>query len=199
INVLSTSSVEKTKYIQKGIREKLLCNHCEQYFSVIEKYARGILYGGVEIQIAEEKSRILLKDIDYKKLKLFQLSLLWRASVAENDFFSELNTGPHEDILRQMLCARNPGDSYEYGCTMIFYALGEDKLMGELIRQPSLKWIDNHRCYKFVLGGCLWIFVVSKHSRNFIWRELFLTKDGNLTILKKKAKNDQELRKLIGI
>lgn len=201
INVLSTSPEEKTKYIQKGIREKLLCYDCEQGLSPLEDYGRRILYGPDVFPTEEQAHLMIIRDIDYARFKLFQLSLLWRASIAKNQAFSAVNIGPnHEDRLRQMLYAKNPGEAHECGCVPLLYAIGDDKPMAELIGPFSFfRRINSHRCYKFVLGGCLWIYVVSSHSRSFRVREWFFSEDGKLTVLKHKAKNDEELRRLLGI
>ena len=72
----------KTRPLQKGIREKLLCQNCEVQISVYEKYVRKILYDGTAITIQQFEDRIILSGLDYVKVRLFFLSLIWRMSVA---------------------------------------------------------------------------------------------------------------------
>jgi hypothetical protein len=56
---------------------------------------------------------------DYKKMKLFQLSILWRAAEATGEFFSAVILPTHHrERLRQMLLTENPGADHEYFCTM---------------------------------------------------------------------------------
>ncbi len=76
-----------------GIKEYLLCGTCEQKFQVNETYVRDLLYGNlppplqklligstVSLGVSEFKPDGLLgarkATVDYKKLKLFQLSIL---------------------------------------------------------------------------------------------------------------------------
>jgi len=56
---------------------------------------------------------------DYKKMKLFQLSILWRAAEATGEFFSAVILPTHHrERLRQMLLTEKPGADHEYFCTM---------------------------------------------------------------------------------
>jgi hypothetical protein len=196
-HVLSTIPEERNIIEQKGIREKLLCYDCEQYFSQLEDYARKVFYGGVEIGMKNDKNKILFEDIDYTKFKLFQLSLLWRASVSTVSLFSEVSIGPHEEKLRKMLINKNPGEYYEYGCSIIGLLMEGKRLADQMILKPESLRVDGQRCYRFILGGCIWLFVVSKHSKNFYGREFFLSKDGKLIILLQSAENTKFIAKLV--
>jgi hypothetical protein len=52
-------------------------------------------------------------------VKLFQLSILWRASVAKGDFFSKVKLKPrHEEEIRKMLLNGEPGKEDRYPCGM---------------------------------------------------------------------------------
>jgi hypothetical protein len=145
IHVLSTTPEEKNVMEQKGVREKLLCYDCEQYFSQLEDYARKVFYGGVEIGMRNDKNKILFEDIDYTKFKLFQLSLLWRASVSTVRLFSEVSIGAHEEKLRKMLINKNPGEYYEYGCSIIGLLMEGKRLADQMILKPESLRVDGQR------------------------------------------------------
>lgn len=189
LNVISTIAEEINRFEQKGLRERLLCHDCEQVLSPFEDYARRFFYGGVELQMTKDRNPISIKDVNYHKLKLFQLSLLWRASVSRLRFFAKVSLpSQQEERLRKMIINRDPGEAWDYGCMMIMLTEKKQPMDG-MIGQPEPLRVDGHRCYRFVLGGCLWIFVASKHARNFLYRELFLNKDGKLTMLVHSAKD----------
>jgi hypothetical protein len=84
--------------------EPLLCYDCEQKSSAFEDYAKRFFYGSSDpIRL----SLPLLPDpvftADYKKMKLFQLSILWRAAEATGEFFSAVILPTHHrERLRQM-------------------------------------------------------------------------------------------------
>lgn len=194
LNIMSSVPKEKNRFEQKGFREKLLCYDCEKVLSPFEDYARRFLYGGVELRMTKENNPIRIMDIDYHRLKLFQLSLLWRASVSRLRFFAKISLpSEHEERLRQMIIKKDSGQVWDYGCMMIMLQ-EKNHPMDEMIGQPEPLRIDGHRCYRFVLGGCFWIFVVSKHSRNFLYSELFLDKEGNLIMPVLSAKNTGLMR-----
>src|ERR1700693_6382835 len=72
---------------QHGMVEYLLCDECEQKFSALENYAKTLLYGTsnpIRLQLPLLKDSLFLAD--YKRLKLFELSILWRASEAKGEF-----------------------------------------------------------------------------------------------------------------
>ena len=79
IQMSGSSNVRK---VQKGFKEKLLCRECEDRLNKWETYAAKVLFGGVEIGFEQMQDRILLHNVDYKKFKVFELSLIWRAGVS---------------------------------------------------------------------------------------------------------------------
>jgi len=51
-----------------------------------------------------------IKDYDYSKLKLFFISLLWRASVSTHEFFQGVKVNKFENQLKKMIIENDPGD-----------------------------------------------------------------------------------------
>ncbi len=191
-HVVSTTPEDKNIMAQKGYYEKLLCKDCEQLLSPIEKYAREVFYGGVTIDLLADAPDRFIFCVDYAKMKLFQLSVLWRAGVAKGKFFAQVQLGPHEDIIRQMLIAGDPGDPLQYGCYLIAIHPDPKVSMDALILSPEALRVEDHRCYRFVMGGCLWIYVVSGHSDQIRHKDLFMNKSGELPLLKgPKAENTE--------
>jgi len=189
--IFSPEPTDKTKYEQKGIREKLLCWDCEQILNQYETYARELFYGKHEIQISEDSEKYILGNIDYRKFKLFQMSLLWRMSISTKRYFSEVDIGVHNNIISNLLFAGNPGKSYNYGCLMTVCLIEIKDIKPEVIATPFSTRIDNHKCYVFLLGGCSWVFIVSNHAQSFPHKEAFLKEDGDLKIYKGNAKNER--------
>ena len=193
--LLSTSDKEKTQCKQIGFREKLLCCDCDNSLSPFEKYTKELFY---KLLISDKwrRNTITFQGIDYKKLKLFQLSILWRASISQQDFFSEVRlTVEHQEKLRQMIFNKNPGEPHEYGCLMIGIRMEQDA-SDQIIIHPRPGRLEGHRCYIFTFAGCFWVFVVSRHSRNFLYRDSFLTKNGKLPMRLMEAKNIAIFQKL---
>src|SRR5687767_8293608 len=91
------SSSEKEKFIQKGIREYLLCQECELKLSRYEGYAINVIKNIPAFEEDLSGSFLFSNSVDYKLFKLFQLSILWRSSVSTNQMFANVNLGRHEE------------------------------------------------------------------------------------------------------
>jgi hypothetical protein len=111
---LSSVPTRRVQLFQKGLREFLLCEDCEQQFGRYEMYASKVFYGGTPISGSRRKNSVLLRSLDYKPLKLFFMSLLWRFGVTSIEYYKGAILGPHEARLRQMLLAENPGAYDDY-------------------------------------------------------------------------------------
>ena len=78
---------EKLSYLQKGLRERLLCGGCEQYLNRNgEQYASKVLKKMDETEIPAGERSTLVTGVEYRPFKLFLMMQLWRAGVASDDF-----------------------------------------------------------------------------------------------------------------
>ncbi len=180
----STDPKIDSRISQNQLKQKLLCPVCEQKIGKWEKYASEVLF-----QKSSEPKQIgiakVFSGIDYKKFKLFQLSLLWRASVSSLPFFInvDLSSGPHEEKIRYMLINENPGKYYEYGCILFFPEDKNLRSIVDVILKPVAFRFESFRGYRFCLNGLFWHFITSSHSDKFPYREGFLQENGDLPLL----------------
>lgn len=180
-HVLSTLQERQRPMEQKGIREKLLCGDCEQHLSVFEQYAREVLLGGVEVVVQNEGNLLKLTGLEYGKFKLFQLSILWRASISAHPMFSRVSLGPHEETIRKMIHSGNPGKQTDYPCVM-FGLTSESGIHGNFIDQPRKIHIDSHTTYRFVFTGFMWSFYVSSHKLPPLLIQVAINEEGKMVI-----------------
>jgi hypothetical protein len=177
---ISTDSEKQEKFLQKGLREKMLCSGCEGKFSVYEGYARGLIFGGVQTQSKQEAGRLLLKDVDYSRFKLFQLSLLWRMGVSESEFFKAVDLGPYAEKIRQMLLAGDAGDETQIPCAVTGVLMNGQP--GNWFVPPDRVKILGQHCYRIVICGMLFMFFVSNQKPPTETMEYFIKRDTSLTI-----------------
>jgi hypothetical protein len=175
---VNVSSSTNEKFIQKGLREYLLCQKCETKFSKYEGYASKLLQRIPKFYKDPSGNFIYSDQVDYKKFKLFQLSLLWRAGVSEN--FVQVNLGKHEEKIRYMLDEEIPGRFFDYGCWLVMYP--NPKKINRIIWSPATVKLDGHNGYKFMTGNLLWYFFVTSHSPKVEFQSLFLQESGLLKI-----------------
>lgn len=163
----------------KGEYEHLLCQECESSTAKWDDYARAVIlskpgektYG---ILTSATNGAIQVENVDYTLFKLFQLSILWRASASKRDFFEKVNLGLHENKIREMLLSEDPGKPDHYGCVMVAFMKNPRKLLHEMITRPESFHANGHRWYKFLFVGCGWMYVVSSHEKRFEHKKLFL-------------------------
>ena len=61
-----------------------------------------------------------------------------------------------------MLLNRDPGDQLKYPCLIMTY-LNLKQLPSEVVAQPSQSKVEGGIVYKFMIGGMIYVFFVSKH------------------------------------
>ena len=183
-HVLSSFKATKNAKLQKGIREPLLCEECENKLSKYERYISLVFTGATPIKSTRDGGLIIVEGLDYKKFKLFALSVLWRASVSTLPFFTQVNLGPHEEVIRQMIHNEEPGEIEAYPF-MLSPVVFENEVQTDLIIQPSWARLQGLYSYRFVFGGIVWVYVVSSQKPPDILLEATLSLEGRMTMLEK--------------
>lgn len=186
VQVLSTIPKQGSWREQKGLREKLLCDACEQKFSIWERYASLILKGGIPLTVRQESNIVHISGLDYEKFKLFQLSVLWRAGISSLKFFEKVRLGKHTEELRRLLLAGNPGPPERYGCFMFGLKHDSGTFTG-VIMQPGKVRLNSHTAYRFVFGGFLWAMLVSSHDLGAPLNQCTLSAAGDTVLLLRNA------------
>lgn len=168
--------------IQKGYRERLLCQDCEGILQKEERYFSQLWHHLDPLPQVVEGAYIVRSNFSFESFFRFHLSILWRASVARGAMFSAVRLGPFEEPLRQYLVGLTSTLPYEpsiYG--MILRRPGAHELWNRMIAGPTTTRIKGIRAYNFVFGGCSWFYFVSKKSTP-LPVSLRLTRPGVLTM-----------------
>lgn len=169
---------------QKGFSEWMLCTECEKKLNKWETYFANVwFHKGHRLRpLKLEEDLIFIKGLDYKKFKLFHLSLIWRAGISKRSEFDAVRLGPHSEKIRIMLWDENPGEPEDY--QFIGLAIRDAKTLGfydRLIRAFETSKLDRHQIYSVFSGGVMWEYWVSSHTFN---RQVppCLEKDGTLVM-----------------
>ena len=108
--ILEVSNIqEKLPKHQKGLRESLLCKDCEQHLNKYESYFADKWFQNQLIPTRMPEEMLTINGLDYNLFKLFHMSILWRAGIASRDEFVKVKLGNHEERLRQLVLADDPG------------------------------------------------------------------------------------------
>jgi len=172
----------------------ILCKTCDnEKIGKFENYAKTVLYGGNNIRrvnipnCINEKNKngiefTYCQGINYKKFKLFLLSVLWRSSISSRPFFSEVSLGEkHSENIRKMILYEEPGNIDDYPCVMTKYNKYNKKL--SFITNPK-KFKDTLGTrYSFFIGGIWYFYCVSKASIPRWFSECTLNKKNEMRII----------------
>jgi hypothetical protein len=130
---------------------------------------------------------IQVHGLEYDKLKLFELSILWRAGVSSLPFFSKVDLGVHKEALRLQLLNSDPGHPDRYGAILFGLKVGELAETLQVIAEPRPIRSFGLRAYNFTFGGFLWVFHVSSSDVPPTARLAFLREDGSRMICVRNA------------
>jgi hypothetical protein len=181
---------------QKGLREKLLCKSCESVICRYERYVSQLFSGAKVITSVRNGNAVFLSGIDYRKFKLFLLSVLWRAGISRLPFFRQVRLGLHEKTLREMLVAEDPGPSILYPC-IVDGVIHDGIPQFGLIVEPSFTRFEGHHCFRFLFGGLGWVFFVSSHSLPSAVTERVLNAEGRMVVVVRELKELEYLKLLL--
>jgi hypothetical protein len=179
--VMNVPSDGKEKFMQKGEREYLLCQECESKLSKYEGYTAKLI-SKIQNFPKDNSGLFVYSDcVDYKQFKLFQLSILWRASVSQRKMFAQVDLGSkHEERIRRMLVDEIPGKSSDYGCFIIMFP--NPKNLDKIIWSPARVKLFGHNGYKLMTGNLMWYFFVTSHAPNAEFQEFFVQESGMLRV-----------------
>lgn len=146
---------------RKGIYERLLCIDCEGILQKYEDYGKTILYDEVKPFIKQKRKAYYTTEYDYKKFKLFSLSLLWRASICNLSMFNLINLGPYEETLRDILFYEKLIQVNEFPCFIWQLQNGPSLADGVFMEIfPTKAKKDRKTVYHLIIDGLYFFFGV---------------------------------------
>jgi len=127
----------------------------ERLFSDWDNYAETLLLKernnfSVRKDFNGEILCLYLPTYDYAKLKLFFLSVLWRASVSSQTFFQKVDLGSHEQKVRHAILESDPGPQSFYSVVLArFTDIPVDHVA---MLDPFLERYESTNFYRLFLG-----------------------------------------------
>lgn len=165
----------------------ILCFDCDnRVLGGFESYASMVFHGGVR-GISSQNFRkpdglefSRLGGIDYKKFKLFLLSLLWKASISSRPFFQHVSLGAYEEKIRRMLLNGDPGKANAYPCVISSYRKRD--LPNEIIADPKKITTDGTLSFSFLVSGMLLVYKITENEQTDWVLEAAIKESGEMLI-----------------
>lgn len=144
-NGLMVSKGQHSKRLPIGIYDiEITCEECEKIFSRWDNYGSKFF---LNILTSNQKTikkdgidfGITINNVNYADLKLFLLSVLWRASACKHSFFDQISLMLFEKKLREMIISSNPGTSEDFACMISKFNIEKT----DVLHPPHKTRLDN--------------------------------------------------------
>lgn len=195
---------EHYEKLPTGIFDKnILCQSCESTYmkwdGCVKKFLDDPLkdqqayyhYQGAEIVCYE------LFNVNYKQLKLFILSSLWRWHVASYKSFNRIDLGPYFDKIRKQILEQNAGDDSEFEINLSKFIYKNGNIHFHII--PFRKKVEGINYYVFHVYGYTFYIKVDKQIKNDVMREIRLKENGYLALIMRDFDKSIEKQALINM
>jgi hypothetical protein len=154
LELMTNKAGEHIKKAPIGVYDRtIVCGKCEKIWQEWDEYAQQLLTDGPlngRIIYHENKALCYVVDsYDYQKLKLFFISLLWRAAVSSHPFFSKVSIGEFEDIAKWHIVSRAPGNSSDFSITLARF----ENPLAKPILDPHTEKFSDVNYVRFYLSG----------------------------------------------
>ncbi|MBU2875046.1 hypothetical protein KO508_13640 [Marinobacter salexigens] len=187
------------KRSQTGAYDKeIVCENCEQMFSPWDDYGYNFLFQELdEANYISDGGRAVAYNFgkcDVEKLKLFFLSVLWRASVSKHDIFHDVQLGPFEEKLRALLLSGDSGDNSEFAIALSKFDAPANKTG---ILAPDRTRYNGVNHYRFYMAGYMAAIKVSKSRSSETFEKLYFSPGKNVYCIIREFDKSGEYKALI--
>ena len=163
--------------------KNILCKECDAKLGVWDEYAQKLLLHSFNednaVYNGKEKAYYIIKDYDYNLLKLFFISMLWRASITSHHVFNRISAGPFEEKLKALILSNSPGEEEEFPITLAKFNDPELKF----ILDPHQDKFDNINYYRFYLTGFVAYIKVDKRISAGLHKKFKIKKDEPILVI----------------
>jgi hypothetical protein len=170
----------------------ILCGDCDRKMGPWDDYAQELLLKRFPeasvLQLDQQKVCWLIEGFDYPRLKLFFISLLWRASVSQQEFFKSFSVGPFEDQLRTLILNGKLGSSQSFA--VILARFGDSDITAML--SPQLETFEGVLFSKFYLTGFLVYIKVDQKPTPSLFADYCMRENSSLIVLSQNLHNSPD-------
>lgn len=192
--LVSNTPGEYPKRAPIGVYDRILCASCERRFDACDNYAVTALkqrLGTYErVEAGGSLVALVAKAIDYHLLKLFAVSVLWRAAVSEQNFYKRVQIGPFEEVARRMILAAEPGEPDNFASWWSFFDM--DWTPG--IMDPFKERWSGITAYRFYFGQVIGYIKVDRRPVPESFRDITLRPGKDLPLVARDFEKSKDLR-----
>jgi len=203
--LLSNSLGMRPKRSRTGVYDSgILCGTCDKVIGVWDEYGVRVLLQELRALSADSPTGVQTAfqrpNYDYNRLKLFILSVLWRASESSRDFSKKVKLGPCQERLFRMLRAEDPGAPEDFPIFLSAFTVnGRIPASGIPILDPYREKWDGVDAYRLYLGVIAAYVKMDHRPFSYPFAELMLRPERPLMILDRDYDRSQEKQVVLSI
>jgi hypothetical protein len=156
----------------------ILCQACEDKFAPFDDYAARLLiqreFQRESIDDEEGHLGYYIFDVDYRRLKLFGMSVLWRAAISSQDYFNYIRLGSHFFSLDRMVKDLNPGGPQDFSLLIWEELFPDNKVV--MIKGYRTRILDGLRFYAIPMGKFVLLIKVDRRNIEDIESNMMILK-----------------------
>lgn len=200
--IYSVGTKQKSKQIQSGIHDSsILCKECDNgLIGSWDNYGQTFLLSPSSpenylVDNVGKTAAYRIDKFDYKQLKLFFMSMLWRAAITNHEFFNQIKLGSWEEKLRNMILAKDSGSENDFSVVLFKY----EGYLSEIMQNPTKQRQDGVNYYRFRFPN--YGFLIKVDQRDFLSKLLpfVLSPNQQLLIRVMKYTDSKEYERILEI
>ncbi len=152
----------RTRFLQSGIYEKLLCAECDSGINLFAEIPFWPVWEKIPTTMHADHHIVAKEDAEH--VRRFVLSILWRASVARGDTWKHVDLGrKHNELIREALLNRDDSILNKYQMWATLLVDENNSVQKGLITTMVLSRQNGHAVWYWVAGGIEWVVMVTSH------------------------------------
>jgi hypothetical protein len=199
-NYILSSRQEYASKTWTGVYDReIVCLECEAKFSEFDRYGHRFFHVEKFSPMNDEDGNVCayqLANGDAGKLKLFVLSILWRASVSGRPEVRQVDLGRWEPEICRMIENKEPGAADRFPVVLQKFEGAEDVAP---MFYPYRTEMSGNECYKIELAGCAAITGLQGRGWPDALIELALTQGKPIVLFVKDYAGSNERKRFIDI
>ena len=175
VSTLKNNIKTETEIDYRYFDKHILCFDCETVkLSQLDNYGNRILFGDQKTKdlfrstVLEYRNAkvCVIENFDYLKLKLFLLSVLWRAHISKHVFFDNINLSSRAEVIRQAIFSKDLKSCEDVKISIFGLMFDRNKLM-KAIPKPRHIVTESIDVYSFMIYGIVYDFIFKDDKNTF--------------------------------
>ena len=198
LEMITNKAGTYTKKTPVGVYDKtIVCSKCESLWQEWDNYAQLLLadkpLNGRVLYQNNRRICYIVDNYEYSKLKLFFISMVWRASVSSRPFFSKVSLGQFEDVARKHIANNDPGNSEMFSVTLAKF----DHPLADPILDPHDDKCSGVNYLRFYLASYIAYIKVDHKPTPKPYSQFAMTENRSLYIICRDFKKSKELKLMV--